>query len=226
MDSRLPSYSDYIALERKTLVLVRNSLCLRRTLSHTAEDAQKCLGSKNGGIFAFCTHWDVEYMSKDCRVFLGALVIRQSKKDKILRMSYYVCLVKGREPPQQILRKFHFDYVTEAEKRKRPHPRFHLQYGGELPPGMRARGVVDDHVKPLLPKVEQPRIFFTPVTVALLMNMLFYEFRTDDTDEIKRTGEWRNLVRESERVILKPFYNKCADLTGRDNAIFFDEVYV
>ncbi len=64
------------------------------------------------------------------------------------------------------------------------------------------------------------------MTLALLMNIAFHEFPCGDTDEIKNRGEWLNLVRENERVILKPFYSKCADLAGRDNVVFFEQVYV
>lgn len=226
MDSVLPSYSDFFELECKTLKLIRNRLCLRKTLSHTADDAQKMLGKGSGRNFGFCTHWDLIYHSKDCRVFLGAIVRRESGKDRILSMSYYVCVTEGREPPTKILRKFHFDYVTEAEKKKRPHPRFHLQYGGELPPGMKNRGVTDEHIKLLLPKVREPRIFFWPMTLGLLMNTVFCEFPTEDTENIRKDSAWKNLVRRNERTILKPFYIKCAGLAGRDNAVFFDWVYV
>ncbi len=226
MDSRLPSYSEFVALERKTLVLFRNTLCLKPTLRHTGEDAQKCLGSKNRGVFAFCTHWDVEYMGEDSRIFLGALVEKTPERDKILEMSYYVCIMEGRDAPKKILRKFHFDYVTEAGKKKQPHPRFHLQYGGELPPGMKQWGIEDKHIQALLPKVKQPRIFFAPVTIGLLMNTLFYEFPTDDTNYIKKERAWLNLIRDNERKILVPFYERCAHLAGKDTIVFFDEAYV
>ena len=33
-------------------------------------------------------------------------------------------------------------------------------------------------------------------------------------------------IRKNEKEILKPFYKKCADLAGRDNVVFFEQVYV
>jgi hypothetical protein len=116
--------------------------------------------------------------------------------------------------------------VSKDEPKERPEPRFHLQYGGELPQEMEGRGITNKQVLTLLPKVRQPRIFFWPMTVGLLMNMIFYEFPTEDTNYILKEPYWQNLVRQNEREILKPFYNKCATLAGRDDAIFFDEVYV
>ena len=185
MDSRLPDYREFVTLEKKTLSILRNNLCKRRPLLHIATDVNKCLFSKNLCSFAFSTYWDVGYMDEDCRIFLGALVEKIPKRNKILYMSYYVCIVEGREPPNKILRKFHFDYVSGGTRSKVPHPRFHLQYGGELPPGMTERGIKDEHIKLLLPKVKQPRILFTPVTIALLMNMLFYEFPTEDIKHVR-----------------------------------------
>jgi hypothetical protein len=137
-----------------------------------------------------------------------------------------MCITEGQESPTKILRKFHFDYVTEGEGKKRPEPRFHLQYGGELPHEMKRRGITNKHLRLLLPKVRQPRIFFWPMTIGLLMNTMFYEFPTEDTDHILKESYWQNLVRQNEREILKPFYQKCATLAGKDNAVFFDEVYV
>jgi len=64
------------------------------------------------------------------------------------------------------------------------------------------------------------------MTLGLLMNTVFCEFPTEDTENIRKDSAWKNLVRRNEREILKPFYIKCADLAGRDNAVFFDWVYV
>jgi hypothetical protein len=60
----------------------------------------------------------------------------------------------------------------------------------------------------------------------LLMNMAFYEFPSQETDEIRRTGEWRNLVQENITEILMPYYARCAELGRKDKVFFFDEVYV
>lgn len=226
MDSRLLGYREFVTLEKKTLTILRNNLCKRKPLLHIANDADKCLFSESQYSFAFSTYWDVGYMDEDCRIFIGALVEKIPKQNKILYMSYYVCIVEGREPPNKILRKFHFDYVTEAGKKKQPHPRFHLQYGGELPPGMKQWGIEDKHIQPLLPKVKQPRIFFVPVTIALLMNAIFYEFPIADTNYIKKERAWLNIIRDNERKILVPFYERCAQLAGKDGIVFFEQVYV
>ena len=226
MDSRLLGYREFIALEKKTLTILRNNLCKRKMLLHIANDVNKCLFSENQYSFAFSTYWDVDYMNEDCRIFLGALVEKITNQNKISYMSYYVCIVEGREKPIKILRKFHFDYVTEAGYKRQPHPRFHLQYGGRLPSGMSGGGVTNEHMDRLLPKVDQPRLFFTPVTIGLLMNVLFYEFPTEDTNYIKKERVWLNIIRDNERKILVPFYERCSQLAGKDDIVFFEKVYV
>ncbi len=223
MESVLPTYSKFVDLEKRTLVLLRNELCCKgKTLASVVNDVEKALWSEDKRVFSFCTHWDVAYMDTECRIFLGAGVERSSREDKICRTSYYVCIAQGTDCPKMILRKFHFDYVTEDKM----HPRFHLQYGGELPPAMELRGVTKDHIDRLLPKVREPRIFFAPVTIGLLMNTMFYEFPTDDTNAAKKEPAWRRIIWENEKEVLKPFYSKCADLAGKCDAILFDQVYV
>lgn len=226
MDNILKSYKEFLDIEYETLMLLRNKISVRRLFLHTAYDANKVLLFKNPKGFSFCTHWDIYYNNNECRVLLGAIVRKSSSKDLILSMSHCVCITEGRDLPTGILRKFHFDYVTEDEQKERTEPRFHLQYGGELPQEMEGRGITNEQILSLLPEVRQPRIFFWPMTIGLLMNMIFYEFPTGDSDHILKESYWQNLVRQNERKILKPFYDRCASLAGRDNAIFFDKVYV
>jgi len=226
VDSKLLKYREFIGLERRTLKLLRNSLSRKKTLAHTAEDVDKCLYWSRGRDFAFATNWNFNHKVENGRVLLGSLVRGDADRKKILSMSHYVCVTEEQRAVKTVLRKFHFDYVTKYEKKRHPHPRFHLQYGGELTPGMEACGLKDKHVKPLFPWLEGPRIFFWPMTLGLLMNMIFHEFPTEDTDMIKDTQEWHNLVRANERMVLVPFYERCAQLAGKDGVVFSERIYV
>jgi hypothetical protein len=193
---------------------------------HAEGDVNRCLAAQKSNGFDFATHWDVECPSRDCRIFLGAIVRKAPKRNKILSTSHYISIVEGRQPVRRILRKFHFDYVTEDEYRSGKHPRFHVQYGGQLPPAMKLMGVEDKHIDDLFPWVEGPRIFFWPMTLALLMNVAFYEFPTADTDTIRKTSEWLSLVRENERAVLVPFYELCLQFAGKNEFIFSEKIYV
>jgi hypothetical protein len=174
-------------------------------------------------------YWNVVYNCKDCRLFLGEIINNQeprNKSSKISDMSYYMCIVDGTDKPKKVLRKFHFDYVTGRAGQRERHPRFHLQYCGGLPLAMKNLGITDELMELLEPHVDGPRIFFTPMTLGLLMNMAFYEFPCDATEEIRKRGDWQNLVRENEKRILIPFYQKCVHFAGNEDFVFFDEVYV
>lgn len=226
MESILPPYKDFIELEWETLKLLHDYLSQWAALSHSAGFVAQCWNYKNLPRFQFSTYWNIDYRDKECRVFLGADVRKQDGSERVADMTYFICIVEGTDKPTKVLRKFHFDYVTARADRRKPHPRFHLQYCGGLPPPMESLGITKELMIPLLPDVKEPRIFFMPVTLGLVMNIAFYEFPTKETDEIKKRGEWQNLIRKNEKVILKPFYKKCADLAGRDNVVFFEQVYV
>jgi hypothetical protein len=185
---------------------------------------KQCWNCNHKSQFQFNTYWNIE--NEEYRLFLGAIVRKQDNCGSIADMSYYICIAEGTHKPTKVLRKFHFDYVSVEGARRQPHPRFHVQYCGGLPPSMESLGITKDLMKPLHPDIEGPRIFFMPVTLGLVMNIAFYEFPTKDTDDIRKRGEWQNLVRKNEKVILKPFYTKCADLAGKDKIVFFDEAYV
>lgn len=222
MDIILPRYSEFVKIEQRTLVHIRNELAKRKTFARAAADVYKTLGSHDKQSFNFSTSWDVEYMNTNCRIFIGALIRKYPSHDKICWMTHYLSIAENTDTTWRILRKFHFDYVTQDKM----HPCFHLQYGGELPPAMNIDGIEDKHIEPLLPKVRQPRIFFTPVTIALLMNMLFYEFQSDDIDIIREGLAWQKIIRDNERDILVRYYERCAELAGKCGIIFSKRVYV
>ena len=215
-----------VKLEKRTLKLLCDYLCHWPTLSHSAGTAQRVLYGNAKTQFLFEFYWDIENDSKMRRIFLGEIINRQTDNGKISDITNYFCIVEGTDQPKKILRKFHFDYITPRQDRARKHPRFHLQYCGGLTPVMKSFGIKEGLIKLLEPSIEGPRIFFTPMTLGLLMNIVFYEFPCVDTEEIRKRGEWLNLVRENEKIILVPFYKKCAQLAGNRAYVFFNEAYV
>jgi hypothetical protein len=226
VETVLPPYKRFVELERRTLKLLCDYLSQWPILSHTAGPAQRYCYQQHPTRFEFSIHWDVDYADQECRLFLGAEVNKQGRGNLVGNASYCICTVQGRQKPEKVLRKFHFDYITARLDQRAQHPRFHLQYCGGLPPALGAIGVTDDLMKELIPAVEGPRIFFGPMTLGLLMNMAFYEFPSDETDAIMERGEWRNLVQENITEILVPYYKRCAELGQKDKVYFFDEVYV
>jgi len=226
VDTILPPYADFVKLEKKTLKLLHDYLSRWGVFSHSVGLVKQCWSTPFNSRFAFHNYWDTNYRNITCRVFIGAEVNKQNAGSKIADMSYCICIFEMVDKPVRVLRKFHFDYITERPDRRERHPRFHLQYCGGLPPAMKSLGVTANLIAPLLPEIEGPRIFSTPITLGLLMNLAFHEFPCDETEEIRNRGEWRNLVRENEKQVLVPFYQRCSQLAGNDRISFSDKVYV
>lgn len=228
MESLLPSFKEFVALEDETLKLLHDHLSQRKTFAHVSGLVKQRWSNKlqSKSKFQFLIYWDVNYINMECRLILGADIWKQGNGASISNTSYCIFVIDCTSEPKKILRKFHFDYVTEREDRREPHPRFHLQYCGGLPPAAETLGITNDLMTPLYPQVEGPRIFFNPMTLGLLMNMAFYEFPCDDTEKIRKSGEWQNLVRENEKKVLVPFYKRCAELAGNKEFVFFEEAYV
>lgn len=226
MESILPSYKDFIQIEKGTLKLIYSYLSKWPLLASFAGIAQRCLYAPDSTRFVFHNCWDTEYEDISCRVFIGAEVNKQDKGLGIADMSYCICIFEVKDKPVRVLRKFHFDYVTYRPDRRHPHPRFHLQYAGGLPPELRTLGVTQELIDQLQPSIERPRIFCAPMTIGLLMNLAFHEFPCAETKEILERGEWRNLVCENQKRILAPFYKRCRELTENNKIPFYDKAYV
>jgi len=221
----LPDYQNFIELEDKTLAFIHNRLSHYQRLAHISGLVKQSWSCDKRDIFRFLMYWDVVYMNKDCRLVLGADVSKEKQGPRIANSSHLICIINGTTKPTKILRKFHFDYITKREDQREPHPRFHLQYCGALSP-IAHLNISDKLIKRLDPDVDGPRLFFRPMTLGLLMNIVFHEFPCDDTEKIRRDGAWRNLVRENENLVLVPFYEKCVELAGKKAFVFFDEAYV
>ena len=226
MDNLVPAYRALVQLEDKTLKFLHDVLSQREMFWHGEGQVKKYWSKPHPDCFSFSTYWDVIYRCKGCHVFLGAVIKKRHGGEQVANSTYFMSIVERTNQRKRILRQFHFDYVTERQDRRQAHPRLHLQYCGRFPPAMTELGINDEDMKLLQPDVDGPRIFFRPMTLALLMNIAFYEFPGGEIDEVRKRGEWQNLVRENEKVVLRPFYECCARLAGKEKSIFFDKVYV
>lgn len=133
MEEILPEYSELVELERETLKLLHDYLCQWEVFSHSAGEVQRSLYQNCRSHFLFDLHWDVDDLGKSWRIFLGAELHKNDCDATVERTSHCICVVEGRCPPSRVLRKFHFDYVTDRSDRRIMHPRFHLQYCGGVP---------------------------------------------------------------------------------------------
>lgn len=135
---------------------------------------------------------------KEYRIHLGAKVDSNNS-------SFFVAVCHKKAEAWRILRKFHFDYDKHGCRNS--HPIFHLQYAGEPLPSMDEYSEHYDDV--LNPWLSEPRLFYPPMTLALLMNTVLKEFNTEITEKLLTDGNWRRIVRENEIFAFKDYFEKC-----------------
>jgi hypothetical protein len=134
-------------------------------------------------------------------------------------ISHYIAIVCESDDNKKVIRKYHFDYTTKKlEEGRQPHPCFHFQYPGELTPALKREvsecGYSDECLS-------EPRILFFPMSLSLLLNMLFNEFPSDQTDKIKEEAQWRELIRKDEDLLLFPYFEKCFHFKDRRDKRLF-----
>lgn len=163
------------------------------------------------------------------RLIVAALV-DQDENAAYANISYalVVCRIRSKRP--SILRKFHFDIVTtKSSSRKQEHPISHLQYCGEMIPFMGERGLSHSQLQQLHPNLSEPRLFFWPMSLALLIDMALHEFPDAASKKFRSSPEWRKIIRENERLLLQRFHEKCAEIIadrGERERTLADEFYI
>jgi hypothetical protein len=78
-------------------------------------------------------------------------------------------------------------------------------------------------------RLSEPRIFFCPMSLALLIDMALREFPDQDSTKFRADSYWRGLVRDQEALVLRPFYGKCLDVitdTKGDGQTLAEAFYV
>lgn len=151
-------------------------------------------------IFNSCIN-DIEINYRRGSAYIGAEI--KVKNCNYEKLTYYFALCDDKE----IIRKFHFDYVPENTATRTPHPIFHLQYPGKIPPHLQE--LKHNHLECGL---SEPRITFTPMSLALIINIIFKEFCNENTYRVMEDPAWRGLIRRDENFLLAPFFERCNQL--------------
>lgn len=155
----------------------------------------------------FQSYFNLVIGKKWQRFHIGSLI--QSDYSQV---TYYLAICDYNVTCQtcEIRRKFHFDYDNGNGPSRQPHPRYHIQYAGTKPSGMGNHG--DDHYESVLySQLSEPRFHYAPMSLALLLNCVFVEFRTEITNKISEDDNWRELIKRNEIELLEPYYRKCKD---------------
>jgi len=94
---------------------------------------------------------------------------------------------------------------------------------------MKKMGCRQEQLDQMHPWLSEPRIFFWPMSLALLIDMALHEFPDEPSTKFRGTSEWRSIIREHEALLLKPFCQKCVDIiqdTKGAKRTLADEFYV
>lgn len=205
LDRVLP-YEDFFRNEYKTLGFLQKNPTIANAFYSLANNASIQFNSYKGILnkktpsetrFEFCCELDIIVENDLRRIFVESVVLPDYSLS-----SYMYAICSGTSPDTySLLRKYHFDFAPPIEGQY-PKPVFHLQYGGEK---LRCSSV---DVEPLHPWLSGPRINYSPINLALLLDQVFTEFREDNIAAARliELSEWRNLIKNNEDLILRPYY--------------------
>ena len=232
-----PSPAELISNEVSVLDYLRSNPYIKEKHPQVARDAHSYYERNRIGnsSFTFNTHFDVVHSAgsrktgsvANTRLTVSAGV--WANKAQFTNITYCLSVCRVRKDRVTILRKFHFDIAAGAPGRSQPHPRCHLQYCGTMLPYMSKIGCRDAQLAQMQPWLSEPRIFFWPMALALLIDLALHEFPDQSSAKFRADSYWRQLVRNQEILLLQPFYQKCLDVIADEDGekhILADVFYV
>lgn len=200
--------------EVKTLMFLKDNPRIRTDFTRLSSDAYDyccTLAGKNRREppLAFHSQFPIHTERGEAIARVGAQIVTEEGNDSLV--TYYLVICKSKRGRMNLLRKYHFDYTLPGAKSRQPHPVFHLQYAGGTVPGL--EGLSDEHMSTWL---SEPRIYFMPMSLALLINLTLKEFPNESNAKLRESREWRSLIIYNERLLMEPYFNAChAFILGR-----------
>ncbi len=211
-----PKYIDFINNEIKTLGFIRNQEYLA-TYSDLVTKADTLYNIYQGvkprhiktQDFQFECELELVVESRRRRVFLGANV-----KTNYSAVSYMLAVCESNNDNQNLIRKFHFDYAPPI-KGQPPKPVYHIQYGGVESNLLNENEISANH---LYPKISSPRLYGVPINLALVLDITFCEFESDETAKIVKNPQWKEFIKSNESFILKPYYERMKEFVSNGHS--------
>lgn len=210
ISSCFPTPIIFFKNEINTLKRISNNPTVKRNFSRLVYDADDFLTknqthiqrkSPRGFNFDFKSRIEgITINDRPCTAHIGALM--KAKKDDYEILTYYFMICDSKT----VIRKFHFDYTPENIEKRIPHPVFHIQYPGELSDHLLSLNLAHAHLECDL---SEPRIPFMPMSLALTINLIFKEFRNEQTHKAIQDPTWRELIKTNENLLLHPYFIKC-----------------
>lgn len=216
IDSGFPPVNDLKTLELCTIGYLRDCKALQEdegfgifySKADIAYGAFSAPARLRKSPIDFQSYFDLIIAKKHWRFHVGCII-----QNDYSHLSYYlaICDYNATKNTCEIRRKFHFDYDNGTGYHRQPHPRYHVQYAGNKPSGMGDHGDAL-YERVLYPPLSEPRFHYTPISLALLLNCVFIEFKTEITNKISEDSKWRDLVKTNETKLLRPYYGNCWNL--------------
>jgi hypothetical protein len=94
-----------------------------------------------------------------------------------------------------------------------------MQYCGEMLPYLKRLGLREAQLNQLHPWLSEPRVFHSPMSLALMLDMSLGEFPDADSTKFRSSAEWKGIVREHEDLMLRPFFERCVSLIKQPGPI-------
>jgi hypothetical protein len=225
-------------LEGDPYIAANHSSLLNDVIRHRRQAYKGQLG------FEFASHLDVFHSemprvkgptisrknrNPNIRLILSARIKQATKKSygDLITYALAVCRIRSTNPDPTksatqplILRKFHFDIAFPSKTHRQEQPISHLQYCGTMIPFMKRSGYPEYQLRQMHSKLSEPRLFFWPMSLAPLLDIAFREFPDNRSRNFRATKEWRGLLHESERLIMRPFFAKCVNLVDNPGPTF------
>lgn len=196
----------FLQLDKKLIEYLKNRP-YAYTIAASATDAHYKLDDSG---YKFETMWSVLHTG-DIFDITVAGHMEIDKEGELTFLSYAFCVSRQK----MILRKYHYDYECSKGKDK---PIFHMQYGGNpLPSSVGYEGV--DY---LVSWLSEPRLFYTPMSLVLVLDQAFLEFPDDDTERIRKDASWKGHVTAAQREILAPYFTQCLKKIEKNERLYAD----
>lgn len=199
----LPSPRIYQKHELATLNFLRTSPTVATNFSMLARDAEYAyfrIKNAQAG-YGFESWLEADLDGTRRRIFFGGKV--DVENGLHTGSSYYLAFGKNLQTPEALIRKIHFDFQPQAGQSDKPV--FHMQYAGQLSRTLRDCGCTDQSLQP---KESKPRIPFIPVSLALLLDIIFVESLDGNCSRLHNSSEWCDLVKSNETAFLDPFFDR------------------
>jgi len=201
-----PKVLDLIGKEVKTIGILRSNPTINKhfkSLAKYATDVHPSLVNfkkQKSPSINFNHMIKLDFEGERTKVFLGSKICTMNKTTYSLVTHYFTIYSSNKE---RILRRFHIDYAIPGQ----PGPRFHLQYAGELTELEEDEEIKGNNIDSYF---SLPRMNHHPVTLALLLDIIFCAAEDEKAAEIRETPFWRDLVKNNEDFILAPYYRALA----------------